>query len=59
MSDVLRRFPELAPRVGVELPTWIRKIEDAAAKAACIWMLGEFGLQVTACFKFEKTLVEV
>jgi hypothetical protein len=45
---VLRRFPELAPRVSGELPTWLRKLDDVDAKTACIWMLGEFGGQVEA-----------
>ena len=43
MKDVLRTFPQHSRLVLTELPNWIRKMEDANAKASCIWMVGEFG----------------
>lgn len=49
MKDVLRTFPQHSRLVVKDLPNWVRKMDDAAAKAACIWMLGEFGRLVTCC----------
>ncbi|OQR96077.1 AP-1 complex subunit beta [Achlya hypogyna] len=43
MKDLLRKFPHKVHDVLDVLPRIIPKVDDAAAKCAVIWMLGEFG----------------
>ncbi|CAK5060108.1 unnamed protein product [Aphanomyces euteiches] len=43
MKDLLRKFPHKVDDVLDVLPRIIPKVEDAPAKCAVIWMLGEFG----------------
>ncbi|OQR80638.1 AP-1 complex subunit beta [Thraustotheca clavata] len=43
MKDLLRKFPHKVHDVLDVLPRIIPKVDDATAKCAVIWMLGEFG----------------
>ncbi|RLN60233.1 hypothetical protein BBJ29_004816 [Phytophthora kernoviae] len=43
MKDLLRKYPEKRHDVLPVLPRIIGEVEQAGAKAAVVWMLGEFG----------------
>jgi len=43
LKDLLRKYPHLAQQVVPETTTKFKLIDDAAGKAAVIWLLGEFG----------------
>ncbi|RLN80183.1 hypothetical protein BBJ28_00020018 [Nothophytophthora sp. Chile5] len=43
MKDLLRKYPEKRHDVLAVLPRIVSAVEQPAAKAAVVWMLGEFG----------------
>ena len=43
LTNVVRVNPALSPYVLPYLPKILRRVEDPSAKAALIWLLGEFG----------------
>jgi vesicle coat complex subunit len=43
VTDILRRYPEHAATVVPELHKCLKGLDDPEAKAAMVWMLGEYG----------------
>jgi len=46
LADVVRIHPAAKHLLLPHLCRWLRKVEDPAAKAALVWVLGEFGGEV-------------
>lgn len=57
MKDLLRKYPEKRHDVLTVLPRIINQVQQPAAKAAIVWMLGEFGQDIRrAPYVLEKLI---
>lgn len=57
MKDLLRKYPDKRHDVLTVLPRIINQVEQSAAKAAIVWMLGEFGQDIRrAPYVLEKLI---
>lgn len=59
MKDLLRKYPERrADVLPVLTPRCLRRVEEAGARAALIWMCGEYGAQLPAAPYLLEPLID-